>query len=357
MAVGVRAFSAVLSRYDTPGDDEDALTLAADAAVPLAEAHRAKGGAVSGVIFASRAAMEGASLLAAACDVPFERLRTTEVGGPRASVQAMLLGFERLVADRESADVLLAAGATRAAGAALLARGGLCAELLGVHSVTGDDFVAITRAAIAGALTNANAQIRDVARFAIGAPSTPAARTLLGVCGAEASRLAPIPEEAGLAQPLLSFAATLEASAPGDLVVLSAWGGGADALVFRVTAPSRNTAPAAPPDAISVSAPADAEPSLRLRGAKCRHCGATRYPATPLCASCGKEGADSVRLARRGRAVDSASSPDGLASATVELDGGVRVARAAVEPLDAGAPVELCLRRARGGYAWKARRA
>lgn len=275
MAVGVRAFSAFIPwlRLSRAGDarvrslagwDEDALTLAVEAALPLAEQHRAASGALSGVLFASTSApyteTSCASLLASACDVPPERLRTTDLGASRrAGVQAMLAALERLLADRESADALVATAHARmpqpgsdlsetsgdAAAAVILGRASLAAELLGTRSVaadvvdilqTGGDpvlgpgeaaaFVPVTRAAIAGALTNANVQIADVAGFAIGAPSTAAATGLIKAAGADPTRLAPLFDDVightGAAQPLLSFTAALESAKAGDVLVLAA---------------------------------------------------------------------------------------------------------------------------------------
>ena len=391
MAVGVRAFSVFIpwlrrSRRAVSGWDENALTLAAEAAVPLAEQHRAAKGALSGVLFASAHARGSASLLASACDVPLERLRTTDLSGsPRAGVQAILAALDRLRAERESADALVGVADVHAAGvpgagdagaAVLVGRAALVAEYLGAHSVAADPdvdsaFVAVTRAAIAGALTTANVQIADVAHFAIGAPSTADALALMSAAGADAKRLAPLFDgELGhtcSAQPLLSFAAALEASKPGDLVVLAAWGDGADALVFRTTsAAARSARPLdamierarhVPDDAaIHVPGPSMQEaPGIRLRGAKCRSCDAIRFPASAACVVCRKEGADPIRLSRRGTVVSVES-----AACVVDLDGGGRLSLpftdAGPGALVAGMPVELGVRwSSRSQYVWKAR--
>lgn len=428
MAVGVRAFSAFVPwlRLTRAGDarvrslagwDEDALTLAVEAALPLAEQHRAASGALSGVFFASTSApyteTSCASLLASACDVPPERLRTTDLGASRrAGVQAMLAALERLLADRESADALVTAAHARmpqpsdlsespgdAAAAVILGRASLAAELLGTRSVaadvvdilqTGGDpvlrpgeaaaFVPVTRAAIAGALTNANVQIADVAGFAIGAPSTAAAKELMKASGADPTRLAPLFDQVightGAAQPLLSFAAALEAAKAGDVLVLAAWGDGADALVFRVVASAPRSA--RPLRALLESSrrigdyteyrhlvarasgaahdPAHAG-NMRLRGAKCRHCGAVRFPPSPACDACRKEGADSVRLSRRGTIAE-LTRHEAAVTGLVDLDGGGRVSvpLTDVDEVAAGMPVELTLRYGHGfRYTWKAR--
>lgn len=470
MPVGVRAFSAFIPWYRLPRQviesawsptgapskakgaravasfDEDALTLAVEAAAPLAEQHRAAGAALSSVLFASTSAPYAekscASLLAGACDVPFERLRTTDLAGTaRAGVQAMLCGFERMLADRESADALVAAADVRtappesehegfpgdAAGAVLLGRGSLAAELLGTHSVAAEmldvwrtagdpflrsgeskftqsaGFVPITRAAIAGALTNANVQIGDVARFAIGAPSTSAAHALLEAAGADPARLAPLFDDVlghtGAAQPLLSLAAALEASKPGDLVVLAAWGDGADALVFRtVAAAPRSARPLAAlvdggrdiggyarylktrglagsdftagPDVSNVLLTKEQAQNLRLRGAKCRHCGTIQFPLQTTCVACHKEGTDSVRLSRRGKVFTFTRDTLNVAAepltvmCVVDLDGGGRMylpmTDVDAESVAIGTPVELTFRYYHSGsgfrqYFWKAR--
>lgn len=470
MPVGIRAFSVFVPWYRLPRQviesawaptgaaakakgaravasfDEDALTLAVEAAAPLAEQHRAAGGALSSVLFASTSAPYAekscASLLAGACDVPFERLRTTDLAGTtRAGVQAMLCGFERMQADKESADALVAGGDVRtpppesdhegvpgdAAGAVLLGRAALAAELLGTHSVaaemldvwrtagdpyvrSGDSkfaqsagFVPITRAAIAGALTNANVQIGDVARFAIGGPSTAAAVALLKAAGADPARLSPLFDDllghTGVAQPLLSLAAALESSKPGELVVLAAWGDGADALVFRATgAAPRSARPlsalmesgrdiggyarylktrrlagsdfTAGPEASNVLFTKEQPQNLRLRGAKCRHCGAVQFPAQPTCVACHKEGTDSVRLSRHGKVftftrdtLNVAAEPVTVMT-VVDLHGGGRMylpmTDVDADAVQIGMPVELTFRYYHSGsdfrqYFWKAR--
>jgi len=407
VAVGVRAFSTYIPWLRLPGQamgnarplarsvagwDETALTLAVEAAVPLAEGHRAAKAALSSVLFASAHSTHGeiaSAQLASACDVPLERLRTTDLtASPRAGVQAMLAALDRLRGDRESADALVGiadqhaasvAGAGDAGAALVLGRAALVAELLGTHSVTVDPadvvqvggdpaFVPTARAAIAGALTNANVQIADVVHFAIGAPSTAAALALMKAAGADASRLAPLFDDVightGAAQPLLSFATALESSKPGDIVVLAAWGGGADALVFRTTSvaakPARSLA--AMIERSRVSAPQDtrltakhAAPGLRLHGAKCRHCDAIRFPADGACPTCTREGADPVRLGRTGTVVSVERD-----ACVVDLDGGGRVSLQTTDvdtaaPLSVGKAVELGLRWSSPSYAWKAR--
>ena len=387
---GLRALSSCIpfsrkgtgeSARSVSAPDEDALTLAVDAALPIVEAHRVSGGAMSGASFASivppAPGKSCASIAGAACDLPLERARSIDFAGtPRAGVQALIAAWERLAADPFCADVLITASDVRegAAAVALIAgRKDPIAEILGVHSVSAStledpgSFTDSMRAAIAGALTSARVQPSDVARFAIGAPSAADAIALLQATRVDTAKLAPLFHDrfgdTGCAQPLLSLAASLESMRPGEVVVLAAWGDGADAVVLRATdAIARHASPrtvAAQLEGSFVAAPAAGAtmtggPGLRLAGSKCRRCAAVQFPAGPVCAVCRQEGSDPIRLSRLGHTV--AAERDGLV--LVDLIGGGRLDVAITgseSRLDAGTPVTLALRRGAAGYVWKAR--
>ncbi len=389
---GLRAFSSCIpfsrkgtgeSARSVSAPDEDALTLAVDAALPIVDAHRLSGGAMSGASFASivppAPGKSCASIAGAACDLPLERARSIDFAGtPRAGVQALIAAWERLAADPFCADVLITASDVRegAAAVALIAgRKDPIAEILGVHSVSAStledpgSFTASMRAAIAGALTSARVQPSDVARFAIGAPSAADATALLEATRVDTAKLAPLFldrfGDTGCAQPLLSLVASLESMRPGEVVVLAAWGDGADAVVVRATdALARQASPrtvAAQLEGSLVAAPVPAAgvataagPGLRFAGSKCRRCAAVQFPPSAVCAVCRQEGSDPIRLSRLGRTA--AAEHDGLV--LVDLAGGGRLDVAITgseSRLDAGTPVTLALRRGAAGYVWKAR--
>lgn len=387
---GLRALSSCIpfsrkgtgeSARSVSAPDEDALTLAVDAALPIVEAHRVSGGAMSGASFASivppAPGKSCASIAGAACDLPLERARSIDFAGtPRAGVQALIAAWERLAADPFCADVLITASDVRegAAAVALIAgRKDPIAEILGVHSVSAStledpgSFTDSMRAAIAGALTSARVQPSDVARFAIGAPSAADAIALLEATRVDPAKLAPLFHDrfgdTGCAQPLLSLACSLESMRPGEVVVLAAWGDGADAVVLRATdALARHASPrtvAAQLEGSFVAALASGTataggPGLRLAGSKCRRCAAVQFPPAPVCAVCGQEGSDPIRLSRLGHTA--AAEHDGRV--LVDLAGGGRLDVAITGSdvrLDAGTPVTLALRRGAAGYVWKAR--
>lgn len=359
--------------------DEDALTLAVDAALPIVEAHRLSGGALSGASFASLVApapgKSCASIAGAACDLPLERVRSIDFAGtPRAGVQALIAAWERLAADPFCADVLVLASDVRegAAAVALIAgRKDPIAEILGVHSVSAStledpgSFTGSMRAAIAGALTSARVHPADVTRFAIGAPSAAEAAALLEATRVAPAKLVPLFHDrfgdTGCAQPLLSLAASLESMRPGEVVVLAAWGDGADAVVLRATdALARHASPktvAAQLEGSLIAATGAATgggPGLRLAGSKCRRCAAVQFPPGVVCGVCKQEGSDPIRLLRAGHTA--AAEHDGRV--LVDLAGGGRLEVATTGSdarLDAGTPVTLALRCGAAGYVWKAR--
>ncbi len=308
MSIGIQSISAFVPRYRLPraaiqaawapadgdsapakgaraiaGFDEDALTLAVEAALPIAE-KGATGRTIGAVYVASASApyaeKSAASLLAGACDLPFAGLRTVDLGGtPRAGLQALIAAFER-TADA-TGDALVVASDVRtpppesehegypgdAAVALLLGRGqgaeGVAAEIVSVASqasevldlwraagdpflrsadsrfTQGVGFLPAAKAAVNAALERARIAPATVAWLAVGAPSTAAAAALAKALSIDAAKLCPTFEteigNTGCAQPLLALAAGFERAKPGDVLVAVGWGDGADAVVLRAT--------------------------------------------------------------------------------------------------------------------------
>jgi len=141
--------------------------------------------------------------------------------------------------------------------------------------------------------------------------------------------------DAGAAQPGLLLASALAKAAPGELILMLAWGSGADAVLLRTTDGVSQAVPGAGV-AGHLARSADLEPYekyvvfrdqvpvevgirgeamaptalsvlwrerdtvLRLRGVRCGACGAAHFPPTPVCVrpGCGAtEGFESVSFA------------------------------------------------------------
>jgi uncharacterized OB-fold protein len=208
--------------------------------------------------------------------------------------------------------------------------------------------------------------------------------------------------DTGCTQPLLLLAAALEQARPGELILLAAYGDGADAVLLRTTdalaryrtavslfaqierkrlLPSYGRyarfrklirGEAAADD---LSSPVvlfrDRRALLSLQGGKCPRCGVVQFPRHQVCIECGhREGLAEQRLARRGSLFtftadhihDSPDAPTG--HGVVDLDGGGRlyVQLTDVDPehVEIDMPVELTFRAYHAGsgiqnYFWKAR--
>jgi hydroxymethylglutaryl-CoA synthase len=198
----------------------------------------------------------------------------------------------------------------------------------------------------------------------------------------------------GAAMPLLILAQALGHSQPGDLVLAIGYGDGADAFLFRVTAPCPPAAAEAGtldyssyplyrklreylktatggPDVSNVLWKREEPQNMRLHGTLCQACGAIQYPITRVCSSCRKTNRLVEKpLARTGRVFtftkdylyDAPVQPTIMA--IVDLDGGGRFLCQMTDVNEAdvaiGMPVQLVLRRMREGvgahhYYWKGR--
>ena len=228
-----------------------------------------------------------------------------------------------------------------------------------------------------------------VRSLGLGAAAVPAAAGLLGRVG-----------NTGTASPLLALAAALEASRPGERVLVVGYGAGADALLFQVTdrlagcdfgrgvraqlAAGRplgrygkllrfrrlvDTEPVRAFTGLPVLQ-READQDLRLRGQRCRGCAAVQYPRRRVCWRCsGTEFAEHA-LARRGRIftftrdhlVPTPDPPTVMAAADLE-DGArfyTQVTDCDAATVAVDLPVELTFRRFHEGgdlvnYFWKFR--
>ena len=170
----------------------------------------------------------------------------------------------------------------------------------------------------------------------------------------------------GTAQPLMMLCAALEEAEPGDLILLTAYGDGADAFLFKTTEKvtekvNRFSMKTMIENKLMLSQygrflsyknilePQPGEPfrllpsatvswrernsSLRCYGSKCRKCGHTTFPIQRVCYHCrSKDEFDEVRISDRGGMVFTFTrdniagrSDDPVVIQTVaDIDGGVR---------------------------------
>src|SRR5437667_4273585 len=266
-------------RRSVAGLDEDPLTMAVDAV--LACLDDADPAGFDALYFASTSSpyleKQVASVVATAADLP----RTTAVadfgGSVRAGVAALRAAIDGVGAS-SLRNVLVAAADARLAepeselepvlgdGAAAVAVGteGVVAELVSAASVaeeftylwrtdeqrtlrvsetrfgTSHGYVRDMAEVISAALRKAELPPARVARLALGAPEPRAAAEAARRAGFDPARQleASLLSEAGLlgtAEPLALLARSLETAAPGDFLVVAAYGEGADALVLRAT--------------------------------------------------------------------------------------------------------------------------
>src|SRR5438445_226771 len=258
---------------------------------------------------------------------------------------------------------------------------------------------------IGAALRKAELPPARVARLVLGAPEPRAAGEAARRAGFDPARQleASLLAEAGLLgtpEPLALLARALETVAPGDFLVVGAYGEGADALVLRATErlPAARPRPLADRLARGIALPSyerylrargvlPSEPmgdpvtamiewkelkqDMRLYGSRCEACGLVQFPQARVCIGCqARDRMQDHKLRKRGRVftftIDNlAPVPEHpMPMAVIDLDGGGRlylqVTDAAEGEVKVGAPVELTFRRLHeaGGnrnYFWKAR--
>jgi hydroxymethylglutaryl-CoA synthase len=260
--------------------DEDALTMAADAALGCVTDDEAAG--IDGVYFASTSApyreKQVASVVATACDVP-RRVHTTDFAGSvRAGMSALLAAINAVRAGSLK-DVLVTAADMRvaapeselegllgdAAAALRVGSENVIAEVVDAAFVS-EEFTHLWRTdterflqAFPGRFSNTYGYARDlgeairtllsrqglkpeaIAKLALYSPDARAATDLAKELGFDPKRqLAPsvvnAMGSAGVADPLLALGAVLDDAQPNDLIVVGGYGEGADVLLLRATA-------------------------------------------------------------------------------------------------------------------------
>lgn len=258
--------------------DEDALTMAAEAAIAALADDPA---GVDGVYFASTSApyaeKQVAGLLATICDVDRKSQSADFTGSTRAGLSAVTSAAHAVGAGARrrvlvaAADARVAAPESEleglvgdAAAAVCVGRDDVIATIVATAHVS-EEFTHVWRTgeqrflqSYAGKFSNTYGYIRDVAavvtdvlaqagvapnqvaRLALYAPDARAAIDLCKQVGLDPKTQLVSPAvqtigSAGTADALLGMAAALDTAEPGDWIVLAAYGEGADAILLRAT--------------------------------------------------------------------------------------------------------------------------
>jgi len=426
------------------GADEDALTLAAEAAAVCLGDADARG--VDAVYFASTSApyleKQVASVVATVLDCRRDVVVADFAGSARAGLVALRSALDAVGAGTIGSGLVAAADTRMAepeselelivgdgAAAALVGRDGVVAELIGAASIAEEfthlyrtdvqryvqvadarfgvqyGYAVVVPEAVRAALAKAQVPPERVAVLALAGPDARAAEDAakkIG-CGPGAALVPGLIAEAGVLgtpDPLVLLSRALETAKAGDVIVVAAYGEGADALVFRATDALASARPRPIADGLArgmavasyekylksrnvIPIDYQGEPfptylewkelkqDIRLYGSRCRACGLVQYPMARVCLGCkAREQLDDHKLARRGvvftYTIDNLApvAEHPLAMLVIDLDGGGRVylqgADTAEGEITVGTPVVLTFRRLHesGGnrnYYWKAR--
>jgi hydroxymethylglutaryl-CoA synthase len=421
--------------------DEDSLTLAATAAQDCLGS--IANSSPSGLLFASTTAphleRSNASLIAAVCDIPqacFVMDFASSLRGATSSLQVAL----SMINGGDDESIIVSAADTREAepgsaeemffgdaGAAVaLGSRNVIAEFISGATIYDDfldtvrrdrdhfitsfaskfstdrGYIAPMQNAIQMALKQAGLTPQQVSKAALSSPDKRSHLQLARRLGLAESQVQDILFEdvglTGTAMPLVLLSAALESAQPGEIILVAAYGNGADALVFRVTDNIRNYRNAIPIsnqvarvsyasytqyrkardyyrqadnglEISNVFYAKEEHQNVRLHGSECLNCGTRQFPVTQVCVCC-RHG-DQLReipLPRSGTVFTFAQDelypspfPPTL-MAVVDLKGGGRIYCELVDcsPSDVriGMPVDLMFRKIKEGgglyhYYWK----
>lgn len=259
--------------------DEDALTMATDAALTCAPDGEV--GGLDALYFASTSApyreKQIASVIATVCDLPRRAHTADFAGSVRAGLSAFIAGLHAVRAGARSdvlvtaADARLAAPESELEGQLGAAAAGfrigskiVLAEIVDAASIS-EEFTHLWRTeeqrfvqAFPGKFSNTFGYARDlseairmllmaqslkpesIAKLALYAPDTRAGVDLAKELGFDPRRqlLSPAVSaigSCGVADPLLALAAALDEAQPGDWIIVAGYGEGADAVLLRAT--------------------------------------------------------------------------------------------------------------------------
>ena len=258
--------------------DEDALTMAVSAAQDC----RADGGPerVDALYFASTSApfvdRQNAGVVAEALNLGTD-LRTMDVGGSRRAATSATLAALDLVRANAGASALVVAGEHRRTqvgsplemiygdGAAAISIGGegVIAEFITAHThaedfvdqyrgegmdhdyeweerwVRSEGYLKLVPAAVQGLLQKANFTASDIKHFVMPCGRRRVPESVAKAAGISADaiidNLVENCGETGAAHPMLLLVGALERAEPGDLILMTSFGQGCEALLFRAT--------------------------------------------------------------------------------------------------------------------------
>jgi hydroxymethylglutaryl-CoA synthase len=426
--------------------DEDSLTMAATAADWCL---RSAAGRADGIFFASTTAPYHEKLLspvvAAVADQAAEAATADFSGSLRAGTEALAAAADAVDAGRlehvlvTAADQRLARPGTElehpfgdGAAAVLVGPAEQAIATLDFYSTRNDDLLHYWRRAgdrfvssgdprygrqegylrnlvpaVQALLDAAGVRPADVAHAVLNAPETTSLRAAAKALGLGPEQIVdPLFEtvgHTGSAQPLVLLQAALERAAPGERILLTAYGDGIDVALLTATDRIRDWRPDRPvAQLVADSFELDsyqrylsfrgllvdgheaaerpfssismlrrtAKQDTRFYGARCLSCGRIRYPIPRLCPGCRSERLEELKLARRGAIFTLTRehyfpTPDPpLVVAVVDLEGGGRVVLQGTDTgdraVEIGTRVELVYRRYHEGqgfhnYYWKCR--
>jgi 3-hydroxy-3-methylglutaryl CoA synthase len=426
------------------GSDEDALTLAVEAGAVCLGDVDAK--TLDGVYFASTSApyheKQVASVVATALDCRRDVAVADFGGSVRAGLAALRAASDAVAAGSIGTALVTTADSRMAepeselevalgdgAAAALVGTKDVIAELVASASVAEEfthlyrtdeqryvqvadarfgaqyGYTVVVPEAVKAALAKAKLTAKDVAALALASPDTRAAEDAAKKLGVDPkTTLVPLlVNDAGVLgtpDPLVLLSRALETAKAGDVIVVAAYGEGADAFVFRATDALANVRPRSIADGLARGIPLPSyekylksrnvipvdyqgEPyptylewkelkqDVRLYGSRCRACGLVQYPMAHVCLACkAREQLDDHKLQRRGvvftYTIDNLApvAEHPMAMLVIDLEGGGRIylqgADTAEGEIDVGTPVVLTFRRlhesqGNRNYYWKAR--
>ncbi len=344
--------------------DEDSLTMGVEAAIRcLADANRENIGAL---YFASNTApyleKSTASMIANVCDLRGDIFTADLSGNTKAGASALKMALA--MAGGMGKDVLVSAADTRAsypksdqeqlfgdaAAAVLVGSGDVVAELVDAYSVNneiidvwrnvGEQYVnlgegrfimdngytAAMKKAVAGILKQSGKEAKDFSKIVLSTPGMKDGDSIAKKNGFTPEQLQNNfmleVGNCGAAQPLLLLADAIENGKAGDLLLLAAYGNGADAFIFRVTDKAQKLskkhtvkstvetkrtlasytkylsfrgqleAVAGEPFRTFPSNAAywrEGDGIMKLMGSKCNNCGSGIYPVHRICYNCGSK--------------------------------------------------------------------
>jgi hydroxymethylglutaryl-CoA synthase len=356
--------------------DEDSITMAVEGAINCLNKMDRK--EIDGLYFASTtssyAEKMNAALIAAAVDLERNVLTMDFTNSLRSSTAALRAALDA-IAGKSAKKVVVTAADTRTAypksdqeqlfgdgaGAVLVGDDDVVADYEGGFAVSndmmdvwrnpedqfikqwegrfvlGEGYTRNMKEAVSGLMKKYNVQPGTVSKVILPAPDD---RTLKGLAKSLGFTDAQIQDSllgnvghCGAAHPLMMLSQALEEAVPGDLLILAAYGDGADALLFKTTdkvgenrsrrtmkslvenkmmftsyarfLSYKNIVEALPGEPFRLLPSATAtwrenKTSTRLYASKCRACGTAAYPIQRICYNCrSKDNYEELRLSDR----------------------------------------------------------